>query len=110
MNTKAFTLAEVAKHNTDADCWLVIEGVVYDVTEFLSEHPGGRVRCVSLHRGGFRAVGEEHVDRTVLRRCLVGDQGTQAPSQPASLLAHACSPGPSVVPTPRSAISAAASR
>ena len=41
MNTKAFTLAEVAKHNTDADCWLVIEGVVYDVTEFLSEHPGG---------------------------------------------------------------------
>ena len=41
MSTKAFTLAEVAKHNTDADCWLVIEGVVYDVTEFLSEHPGG---------------------------------------------------------------------
>ena len=41
MNTKAFTLAEVAKHNTDADCGLVIEGVMYDVTEFLSEHPGG---------------------------------------------------------------------
>lgn len=39
--TKAFTLGEVAKHNHEKDCWLVIHGRVYDVTNFLDDHPGG---------------------------------------------------------------------
>ncbi|OCK84663.1 mitochondrial cytochrome-like protein b2, partial [Lepidopterella palustris CBS 459.81] len=33
--------AEVAKHNSRDSCWVVIEGEVYDVTNFLEEHPGG---------------------------------------------------------------------
>ncbi len=41
MATKTYTLEEVKKHTTDKDCWLVIHGKVYDVTEFLEEHPGG---------------------------------------------------------------------
>ncbi|KAF8607793.1 putative cytochrome b2, mitochondrial precursor [Ceratobasidium sp. AG-I] len=32
---------EVAKHNTPTSCWIVVSGKIYDVTEFLSEHPGG---------------------------------------------------------------------
>lgn len=39
--SKNFTLEECAKHSTEKDCWLVIHGKVYDVTEFLDEHPGG---------------------------------------------------------------------
>eukprot|EP01062_Namystynia_karyoxenos_P055904 TRINITY_DN46913_c0_g1_i1.p1 TRINITY_DN46913_c0_g1~~TRINITY_DN46913_c0_g1_i1.p1 ORF type:complete len:634 (+),score=203.85 TRINITY_DN46913_c0_g1_i1:75-1976(+) len=36
-----FTWAEVGRHNKPGDCWLVIRGVVYDLSEFLPEHPGG---------------------------------------------------------------------
>ncbi|CAN0897904.1 Cytochrome b5 [Linum grandiflorum] len=38
---KVFSLADVSQHNTAKDCWLVIEGKVYDVTKFLEDHPGG---------------------------------------------------------------------
>ena len=38
---KTFTMAEVNKHNTQDDLWLLIDGKVYDVTKFFDEHPGG---------------------------------------------------------------------
>jgi cytochrome b involved in lipid metabolism len=33
--------AEVAKHSGKNDCWIVLDSKAYDVTNFLSEHPGG---------------------------------------------------------------------
>ncbi|KAK2813293.1 hypothetical protein FQN50_000607 [Emmonsiellopsis sp. PD_5] len=33
--------AEVAKHNSADSCWVVLYGKVYDVTDFLPNHPGG---------------------------------------------------------------------
>ncbi|GLB37706.1 putative conserved region in glutamate synthase [Lyophyllum shimeji] len=32
---------EVAKHNSRDSCWIIVHGHVYDVTEFLDDHPGG---------------------------------------------------------------------
>ena len=36
-----FSLADVAAHNSKEDCWIVVHGSVYDVTQFRTEHPGG---------------------------------------------------------------------
>ena len=33
---------QVAKHNHDKDCWVIIHGRAYDVTAFKEEHPGGK--------------------------------------------------------------------
>ncbi|KAG7099346.1 hypothetical protein E1B28_001202 [Marasmius oreades] len=35
------SLQTVGEHNTAKSCWVIINNKVYDVTEFLNEHPGG---------------------------------------------------------------------
>ncbi|TDL23321.1 hypothetical protein BD410DRAFT_839202 [Rickenella mellea] len=35
------SLRQVAEHNSKKSCWVIIKNKVYDVTEFLPEHPGG---------------------------------------------------------------------
>ena len=47
---------EVAKHNSRESCWVIIKGKVYDVTEFLDEHPGGA--SIILQYGGKDATAE----------------------------------------------------
>lgn len=39
--TAGITLSEVKRHNSRQDCWVVLHGKVYDLTKFLSTHPGG---------------------------------------------------------------------
>ena len=47
---KVFTLAEVQKHNTEEDCWIIIKNRVYEVTEYLDLHPGG-IESITINAG-----------------------------------------------------------
>ncbi|KAF2721199.1 hypothetical protein K431DRAFT_224698 [Polychaeton citri CBS 116435] len=39
--TSRVTVAEVTKHASPDDCWVVVNGEVYDLTAFAPDHPGG---------------------------------------------------------------------
>ncbi len=41
------TLEEVAKHNTENDCWVVIGNDVYNVTPLIDTHSGGREAIIA---------------------------------------------------------------
>ena len=43
-----YSMAEVAMHSDTESCWVVVDGEVYDVTEFLDEHPGGKSLLLSV--------------------------------------------------------------
>ncbi|CAD7937985.1 unnamed protein product [Amoebophrya sp. A25] len=43
-----YSLEEVAKHNKESDAWVAIQGDVLNVTDFLSEHPGGKLVILNL--------------------------------------------------------------
>ena len=31
----------IASHNSSDSCWVIVNDIVYDVTDFLDHHPGG---------------------------------------------------------------------
>lgn len=37
--TKSYTLSDVAKHASGKDCWIAVDGAVYDITAYLPSHP-----------------------------------------------------------------------
>ncbi|KIK68935.1 hypothetical protein GYMLUDRAFT_34953 [Collybiopsis luxurians FD-317 M1] len=47
---KVYTMEEVAKHKDKKDVWVVVNGEVLDVTEFLPDHPGGE-KAIMLYAG-----------------------------------------------------------
>jgi cytochrome b involved in lipid metabolism len=43
-----YTLKDVSVHNKKDDCWIIINGGVYDITKFLPIHPGGQILVMSV--------------------------------------------------------------
>jgi cytochrome b involved in lipid metabolism len=39
--TETFTAEQVAEHNSEDDCWTIVDGNVYDLTSYIPRHPGG---------------------------------------------------------------------
>ncbi|KAK5046606.1 hypothetical protein LTR84_007367 [Exophiala bonariae] len=61
MPDQKIPVSEVLAHSSPSDAWLVINGVVWDVTEFAPDHPGGIDIIVEyLGRDATKAYNEVH--------------------------------------------------
>ena len=84
---KSFTSAELAKRNTATNCCVAIRGKVYDVTNFLTQHPGGW-DMLYLNGGKdatalFEAYHPDYVAKTRLEPLLIGTlEDSEYPSFP----------------------------
>jgi hypothetical protein len=73
-----YTLEDLAKHASKKDCWMAVNGKVYDVTGFLEDHPGGP--DIMLEHAGARGgtgAAAAHVLRAL---CGRHDAGREARS------------------------------
>jgi predicted heme/steroid binding protein len=80
--TVSYTLSDVAEHDSAGDCWLAINGKVYDVTDYISSHPGGQAILEGCGKDATtlyenRPMGSETPHsasaRTELEKYLIGD-------------------------------------
>lgn len=39
---RKISIEEVKLHNTETDCWTILNGRVFDITEYVQYHPGTR--------------------------------------------------------------------
>ena len=84
---KKIGFEELCKHNTLEDLWLAIDGIVYDVTPFMDDHPGGgEIMLSAANKDGtddFEDVGHSPHARELLKKFKVGvfegEFGDEAP-------------------------------
>ena len=70
------TMEEVARHNTEQDAWMVLGIHVYNVTEYLDFHPGGKPEIMRAVGGNgsplFNSIHPWVNYQYFLKNCLVG--------------------------------------
>lgn len=79
---KSYTMEEVSKHNKQDDCWLIVGNMsngdpkVYDVTNYLDDHPGGAEVMLDLAGKDadefFEDIGHSNDARAELKKHLIG--------------------------------------
>lgn len=82
MSGKEYTEAEVAEHNTEKDCWIILGNdsnggaKVYNVSKYLDDHPGGPEIIVDLAGKDademFEDIGHSSEARSKMKEFLIG--------------------------------------
>eukprot|EP01132_Coremiostelium_polycephalum_P007902 gene7902-9723_t len=58
-----FTAEEVAIHNKEDDLWLIIDGKVYNVTEYVDKHMGGLAIMRNAGKDSSEGFRNQHPDK-----------------------------------------------
>ncbi|BET01154.1 cytochrome [Nesidiocoris tenuis] len=74
---RQYSKEQVAKHNgDDGTYWLIIDGFVHDLTDFLEQHPGGEEILMSLAGGDgtecFEDVGHSYDAQKLCLKYRIG--------------------------------------
>ena len=88
---------ELQKHNRPEDCWIIVHSKVYDVSSFLSEHPGGPAIIMKFAGGdATTAYDEIHapgiLEETLDKGLFMGLIDSTTPSSPDATLTEVTSP------------------
>lgn len=60
-SSTAYTLVEVGQHADASSCWAAINGKVYDLTQWINQHPGGPDKILSIcGTDGSAAFNRQH--------------------------------------------------
>jgi salicylate hydroxylase len=79
------TRDEVALHNTRDDCWIIIGGKVYDITEWAPHHPGGAgIARMYAGKEATAEFGDYHSAEAVahMAHFYIGDVLETSPTSP----------------------------
>jgi len=74
---RVYSLDEVSYHADISSCWIVIKDKVYDLTNFLDEHPGGSE--IMLEHAGmdattvFQDIGHSAEAQKILSKYYIGE-------------------------------------
>ncbi|KAF2155505.1 cytochrome b5 reductase-like protein [Myriangium duriaei CBS 260.36] len=71
-----YSTSEVSKHKTKDDLWIIIHGKVYDVSQYLEDHPGGAASLLEVAgvdaTSTFEDVGHSNDARETMAQFLIG--------------------------------------
>lgn len=76
--TSGLTLQVVAEHSTADDCWMVINNNIYNVTDYIQNHPGGNAILAGCGKDAtamFNGIPHNHSEyaRQLLANYYIGD-------------------------------------
>ena len=84
---KSYTAAQVATHKTGSDCWSIINKKVYNLTSYVSSHPGGTAVISAIcGKDGTAAFSGQHggqaAPTSVLSGLLLGTLAASSTTEP----------------------------
>ncbi|KAM0923610.1 hypothetical protein ACQ4PT_005408 [Festuca glaucescens] len=96
---KLYSFQEVGRHADRKDCWLVIDGKVYDVTPFMDEHPGGEdvlLACTGKDAtADFENTGHSESAKEMMPQYCIGEvDAATIPAKPFPAKGTATAPKP----------------
>lgn len=79
--SSVFTWKQLAQHSSEESAWISVDGCVYDITNFVDKHPGGReILLLALGRDATDLFNSYHpftkIPRKILAKYRIGSLAT----------------------------------